>query len=129
MSSVGISSYLANAYLNQLRGVAFTAPSAIYAKLHTGVPGSAGTSSASAVTTRLQVSYSAASSGSISLTGTPPQFNMTTTETLTHVSFWDAATGGNFLWSAALTTSKTVGNGDTYTLSANTVTLAALASD
>lgn len=129
MASVGLSPYLANNWLNLLRGVAFTAPSGVYAKLHTGIPGAAGTANASVVTTRLQVSYSAASSGTISLTGTPPQFNMTATETLTHVSFWDAATGGNFLWSAPLTTSKTVGNGDTYTLSSNTVTLAALASD
>ena len=125
--SVGLSSYVANAWLNLLRGTAFTAPSAVYAKLHIGDPGAAGTAHSSAVTTRLAVTYAAASSGSISLTGTPPQFNMTATETLTHVSFWDASTSGNFLWSAALTTSKTVGAGDTYALSANTVTLAALA--
>lgn len=125
--AVGLSSYLANKWLEMIRGTAFTAPSAIYCKLHTGDPGAAGTSNASAVTTRLAITFAAASGGSISLSGTPPTFNMTTTETLTHVSFWDASTSGNFLWSAALTSSKAVGNGDTYTLSTDTVSFTPIA--
>lgn len=125
--AVGISTYLANAWLNLIRGAAFTAPTAIYAKLHIGDPGGAGTANQSAVTTRLAITFAAASSGSITITGTPPTFNMTASETLSHVSFWDSSSSGNFLWSAALTTTKPVGSGDTYTLSTDTVNLAPIA--
>ena len=127
--TVGLSAYVANGWLNQLRGVAFTAPTAVYAKLHIGDPGAAGTANPSAVTTRVVITYSAASGGSISITGTAPTWNMTATETLSHVSFWDTVgpSGGNFLWSATLASTKSVGSGDTYTLSTETVNLAAIA--
>lgn len=125
--TVGLSSYVANGWLNQLRGVAFTAPAAVYAKLHIGDPGAAGTANPSAVTTRVAITYSAASGGSISITGTAPSWAMTATEVLSHVSFHDATSGGNFLWSAALTSTKSVGAGDTYTLSTENVNLAAIA--
>jgi hypothetical protein len=41
---------------------------------------------------------------------------MTTTETISHISVWDASSAGNFLFSAALTTPKSVNNGDTLNL-------------
>jgi hypothetical protein len=110
-----------------LRGVAFTAPTATYVKLHVGDPGAAAASNASAVTTRVAVTHSAAASGAIAITGTNPSFSMTTTETLTHVSYWDASTAGNFLWSAALTASKAVANGDTFTLNSSALSLTPLA--
>lgn len=121
---------LANAILNHLiHGTAWTQPSAIYIKLHTtaGDPGAAGTSNASAVTTRSQASFSAASSGAIALTGTNPSWSMTSTETIGSISAWDASTGGNFLWSATLSASKSVANGDTLTLTTCGLSLGALA--
>ena len=54
---------LANNWLNMLRGTAFTAPTGVYAKLHIGDPGAAGTNNASAVTTRQAVTFGAASAG------------------------------------------------------------------
>ena len=117
---------LANNWLNMLRAVAFTAPAATYIKLHTGDPGAAGTANASAVTTRQSATFSAASGGAIALSNSPA-FTMTTTETITHISVWDASTAGNLLWTAALTTSKSVVNTDTLTFTTLGVSLSPLA--
>lgn len=126
---VGINtSNLANKMLDHLRGgTAWTQPAGLYVKLHIGDPGSAGTTSPSAVTTRSQATYAAAASGAIALTGTNPSWSMTATETITHVSVWDASTSGNFLWSAALSASKSVVNGDTLTLTSLGFSLTPLA--
>jgi hypothetical protein len=48
-------------------------------------------------------------------------------EVVTHFSVWDASTAGTFLYSLALTTSKTVNTGDTLTWSSGSVSLAPLA--
>jgi hypothetical protein len=45
--------------------------------------------------------------------------------TVTHFGVWDAATAGNFRGSGALTTSKTVNNGDTARFVANALTITA----
>ncbi|AHH20875.1 putative bacteriophage protein [Nocardia nova SH22a] len=119
---------LANKILDHLRGgTAWSQPSGLYVKLHTGDPGSAGTSSPSAVTTRAAATFAAAASGAIALTGTNPQFSMSATESITHVTVWDAATSGNFLWSAQLSASKSVVNGDTLTLTSLAFSLTPLA--
>ncbi len=112
---------LANKWLDMLGATAFTAPAGFWVKLHTGDPGSVGANAASAVATRQSVTWAAASGGSKSQSGTP-SWSMTTTETITHVSFWDASTSGNFLGSAAVTTPRAVVNGDTLNL--NTLTVA-----
>jgi len=117
---------LANQWLNMLRGTAFTAPSATYIQLHTADPGAAGTANTSAVTTRQAATFSAASAGAIALSNSPA-FTMTATETITHISVWDASTSGNFLWSAALTTSKSVVATDTLTFTTLGVSLSPLA--
>lgn len=119
---------LANKVLDHLRGgTAWTQPAGIYVKLHIGDPGSAAASNASAVTTRSQATFSAASAGAIALTGTNPSWSMTATETISHVSVWDASTSGNFLWSAALSASKSVVSGDTLTLTSLGFSLTPLA--
>lgn len=117
---------LANKWLDMLRSVAFTAPTGVFIKLHTGDPGSAGTSNVSAVTTRNQITWSAASSGSLALSSLG-SYSMTTSESITHLSAWDASTAGNFLFSGALTASKTVANGDTLSFTSLTVSLSPLA--
>ena len=97
-----------------------------YIKLHTADPGAAGTTAPSAVTTRASATFSAASAGAIALSNSP-SFTMTTTETITHISVWDASSAGNFLWSAALTTSKSVVNTDTLTFTTLGVSLTPIA--
>jgi hypothetical protein len=121
---------LANAILNNLiNNTSWTAPAAIYAQLHTASPGSAGTTGVSVgSTTRLACTYSAASGGSVALTGNVgPWTNGGTSETLTDVSFWTASTSGTFLWSAAMGSSHAWASGDTFTLTSATVSITPLA--
>lgn len=121
--AVGLSSAnLANKWLDMLAGTAFTAPTTTAVKLHTGDPGSAATANASSVTTRPAVTWAAASAGSKASNNTPSWASWAGTngEVVTHISVWDATTAGNFLFSAALTASKTVNSGDTLNLTALT---------
>ena len=127
--TVGLSTTnLANAMLNGIRNTNF-AVGATYVQIHTSDPGSAGTTGVSAgSSTRSAVTFSAASAGAIALTGTQPSWtNGGTSETITHISVWSASTSGNFLWSAALTTGKTWGSGDTLTLTSCGLSLSPLA--
>lgn len=119
----------AHQWLNWIRGTATTAPSGTFVKLHTGDPGSAGTSNASGTTTRPAVTFSAASAGAIAMSGTAPSWATWAAgnETITHISVWDASSAGNFLFSIALTASKAMTNGDTLTLSTLGVSLTPLA--
>jgi hypothetical protein len=117
---------LANNWLNMLRAVAFTAPAGTFIKLHTADPGAAGATAPSVVTTRQSATFSAAASGAIALSNAPA-FAMTATETITHISVWDAVTVGNLLWTAVLTTAKSVVNTDTLTFTSVSVSLTPLA--
>lgn len=116
----------ANALLNTVNNTSF-AIAATWVQLHTGSPGASGTSNLSAVTTRQQATFSAASSGALALSTSPSPWDMTTNETITDVSVWSLATGGTFYWSAPLSVSKTVANGDTLTLNTCGLSLAPLA--
>lgn len=127
--TVGLSTVnLANAILNGIRGTSFSI-GATYVKPHTADPGAAGaTAAAAGSTTRVVATFSAASGGAIALTGTSPSWtNGGTSETLTHISVWDASTAGNFLWSAALTSSQAWVSTNTFTLTTLGVSLTPLA--
>jgi len=128
--TVGLSTAnLANKWLDMLGGTAFSAPANTYMKLHTGDPGSAGTSNASAETTRKVLTWSAAASGSKAITTTLPSWTpwAAGSETISHVSVWDAASSGNFLYSFALSSSKAVSNGDTFNITSHSISQTPLA--
>lgn len=126
--AVGISSYLAHKLLEHATGkTSFTMPAGCYAKAHTGDPGAAGTSNASSQTTRSAATWGTASAGTIALSNVP-EFTLTGTETISHVSFWDASSSGNFLWSAAASSSKSGGSGDVIRVATAPVSLGTLAS-
>lgn len=74
-------------------------------KLHTGAPGSAGTSNAATNTTRKQVTWGSVTSGAFSNTDSPAWSSgeVTTTENYTHWSCWTASSNGNFGWSGTIT--------------------------
>lgn len=124
---MSISNYLEDAFANSLRGggngVSFTAPANVYAKLHLGDPGEAGTSNAASNTTRQEVTFGASSNGVISLATGGAWTNVSAAETYSHVSLWDNSSAGNCLGSGALAASKTVAIGDNFTLTALTYTL------
>lgn len=126
----GLSPYLANKLLDVVRGVAFTPPAAIYGRLHTGDPGALGTANlAAGDTTRRTVAFAAASGGSIVQSGAVVTFTNTTAtnETVRAVSYWDAPTGGNLMWTRPVPVEKLWGDGDNITLSASSFSLAPLA--
>ena len=128
--AVGLSPALANGWLNTLRNVAYQ-KAAIYAQIHTAIPGAAGTASVAANdTTRKLVGFSAAASGVLSKDGTEVKWTSTQdfSEAVSHISMWDASTAGNFQWSFAATASKTwTTTGDTLTLASCDLSLTPIA--
>lgn len=114
---------VANVFRGAGNGVTFTAPALVYGKLHTGDPGEAGTSNAATETTRQAVGFGASSGGVIALSSGGAWTNVSTAETYSHVSLWDASSAGNCLGSGAMAASKTVAVGDNFTLTALTITI------
>lgn len=126
--TVGLSTTnTANKLLATLTGGTAFSNSATWVELHTADPGSAGTTAVSAVTTRQQATFATPSAGAVALLSSPTAWSMTSTETISHIAVWSASTSGNFLWSAALSVSKSVANGDTLTLTTCGLSLAPLA--
>ncbi len=118
----GFSSTFANALLNVLDNTAPTTYSTIYVELHTADPGTAGTTAVSAgSSTRQSGTFGAASSGTITLSGTPSWTNGGTSETITDIAVWSASTSGTFIFSAQLTASKAWDSGDNLQLSSLSV--------
>jgi hypothetical protein len=118
--TAGLAAAKAASILNVYRATGFTAVTP-YVKLHIGDPGAAGASNASAVTTRNAATFAAPSAGSMAISSIGT-WSMTTSETISHISIWDASTAGNFMESWALTGSVPVVNGSTFSLT--TLTLA-----
>lgn len=116
---------LINAWLNVLRGTTFTGAAGQFVQLHTGDPGSAGTSNVSSVTTRPSLTWAAPSASAIANSNSPQWTNWAGTngEVVTDISIWSANAAGTFYLSIQLTASKTVNTGDTVTLSSASVTL------
>ena len=125
----GISSTFANALLNVLENVAPTLYTNVYFQLHTGAPGAAGTSNVSVgCATRTSTTFAAASAGSIAIAGTPSFTNGGTSETITDVSAWSAASSGTFLFSGAAGTSKAWASADQIQISSLSVAFTPIAS-
>ena len=121
---MSISNYAENKILDHVTGeAAWTMPTTVYVKLHTGDPGESATSNAASETTRKAASWSAASSGSIATDATLEWTNVAATETITHWSLWDASTSGNALWTGALSSSAAVTAGDTFQITSLTLSL------
>jgi len=117
---------------HMLRATASTAPAGNYVRPHIGDPGAAGTSNVPAAehsTPRQSATFAASSSGSCALSNTPTwtAWSGTSGSAISHISIWDAASAGTFLYSVLLTTPKTVTTGDTLTLTSLTVSLAPIA--
>lgn len=109
------SDLVANSFLDAVARATAYSEAGVWVKLHLGDPGSAGTSNAAAETTRQQVTFGSAASGrAISNTAAVEWLNVSTTETYTHISLWDASTAGNFLGRDDLSSSAAVTAGDTF---------------
>ena len=119
---MSISNYAENALLNTFRNTSFSV-STVYLRLHTGDAGEDGTTNLASNSSRQVVSFNAASSGSMASSATVTWTNVSTTETYTHWSAWDASVGGNCLWTGALSASAAVTAGDTFEITSLTLTL------
>ena len=121
---MSISNYAELKILEHTTGkTAWTIPSNVYVKLHTGDAGEAGTTNAASETTRKVAAWATAASGSIATSATLEWTNVAATETYTHWSLWDAVTSGNCLWTGALSSSAAVTAGDTFQITALTLSL------
>lgn len=118
------SNFLENKILDHtLRGVAgaYTAPTTIYVGLFTASPTdtNTGTEVSGGSYARQTITFgSAASNGSISNTATVT-FPTATGNwgTITHIGLFDNSTGGNLMYWGAVTTSKSISSGDTFSIS------------
>lgn len=121
---MSISNYAELKILEHTTGkTSWTMPSTVYVKLHLGDPGEDCTSNAAANTSRQSASWATAASGAIATSATISWTNVSTTETYSHWSLWDASTSGNPLWSGALSSSAAVTAGDTFQITALTLSL------
>lgn len=117
----GLSTANANLALNAAVGT-----NAAFAQLHTGAPGSAGTTAVASVTTRPAVTWASASGASVAANGTLPSWTSwagTNGQVITDLSFWSASSAGTFGLSAPLGSSVTMNTGDSLTLTSVTVTI------
>lgn len=122
--AVGLAATVANAFLDALGNASnYTAPTAFWLNLHTGDPGSAGTANAATETTRKQVSFGAASGGTISNDAAVTWTSVSGTEDYTHWSAWTASTAGTFLCSGTVT-ANAVTTGDTFEIPIGDIDLA-----
>lgn len=122
----GLSDNQENAVLNSVfRGVAYTVPTTpIKVSLHTQDPTDTGT--VGEVTggsyARQSVTFGAASAGVIANSGSVDFAGMPA-GTVTHVGLWDSSGTPVFLGGGALTASKTVSAGDTFSLPVSDLTV------
>lgn len=121
---MSISNYAELKILEHTTGkTAWTMPTTVYVKLHTADPGEDCTTAAATNATRQAATWAAAATGSIATSATITWTNVSTTETYSHWSLWDASTAGNPLWSGALSSSASVTAGDTFQITSLTLSL------
>lgn len=120
--ATGISSYLANAWLDALGNNTSFAVTTVYVKLHVGDPGANGTSNAATETTRKAASFAAASTGAIASDAAITWTNIAGSQDATHFTAWDNETAGNFLFSGTITANAYTA-GDTFAISSGALTV------
>jgi hypothetical protein len=118
------SDLVANSWLDALCRNTSYSEAAVWVKLHLGDPGAAGTANPAAETTREQATFgAAATSRAIANTAAVEWLAVSTTEIYTHVSLWDASSGGNFLGSDDLSSSAAVTSGQDFDIPAGDLTM------
>jgi hypothetical protein len=123
--ATGLAAAIAQSMLNALcRNVAWVQPAGFFLKLHTADPGAAGATAAFGDATRQSATFApAATDGTITTSADVNWTNLTAAGTVTHVSFWSAASGGTYLGSDDLATPRTLAIGDNFTILAGDVDL------
>lgn len=119
--ATGLSSYLANKFLDAVGNATSYSAANVYVKLHIGDPGSAATANPATETTRKSVSFGAASSGGITSDADISWTNISGSEDATFFSAWDSLTAGNFLFSGTIAGNAYTA-GDTFTIPSGSLT-------
>lgn len=91
-------------------------------KLHTAAPGAAGTTAAATETTRKQVTWAAASGGSVANSAQVQWTSIAGSQDATDFSAWTASTAGTFGFSGTITANAYTA-GDTYTIAIGGLTV------
>ena len=120
--ATGLSTYLANAFLDSLGNATAFSVTTAYVKLHTADPGANGTANPATETTRKSVSFAASSGGAIASDAAITWTNIAGSEDATYFTAWDASTNGNFLFSGTITGNPYTA-GDTYTIASGALTV------
>lgn len=131
------SNYLENELINLIcRGIAFAPPAKTYVALHTSNPGDTGANEVSTSVYPAYIRKDAANGGAQADAWTAPSdgvvknalqliypmYDGSGPMTVTHFSVWDAETGGNMLFHAPLSSSRTINNGDVFVADAQKLT-------
>ena len=111
----GLSSSAATSILDAIGNNTSYAVATPYIQLHTGAPGSAGTTAVATETTRKLVSFGAASAGTLSNDAAITWTSVAGTEDYTHWTLWTASSAGTFIASGTMTANAVV-TGDTFTI-------------
>jgi hypothetical protein len=122
--TTGVTAAVANGWLD---GTFATAT--CFVKLHTADPGAAGTTGAAAGdATRKQATMAAASGGSKAMTSMASSWtNVSTSETLSHISLWTASSAGTFNGSGALSSTQAWVNTNTFSLTSLSIAITPIA--
>lgn len=124
------SDYLENEILDHVLGKGtrdFTSPANLFVSLYTSNPNDddSGTEVSGTNYARTAVTFGAASSASASNSAdvTFPAAGAGGYGTVTHIGIHDASSAGNLLFHGAVTTSKTIDEGDTFQISSGNLTV------
>jgi len=120
---MALSELVINSFLDALGNATAYSEAGVWVKLHIGAPGTAGANNPAATTTRMQASFAPAATKSMTTDADILWSNVANAETISHVSLWDASTGGNFLGEQALAASKVLAVGDNFRIPAGSLTV------
>lgn len=121
-----MSNYLETALVNAvLRNTSYTSPTTVYVGLFTSDPTDAGsgTEVSGGSYVRKAMAFSSPSNGATS-NSSAVEFDQATASwgTVTHFGLFDASSSGNLLLHGALTTSKTIDDGDVFKFATSALT-------
>lgn len=119
--ATGLSSFLADKFLDAVGNATAYSATNVYVKLHVGDPGSAGTSNPATETTRKIASFAAASAGVLTSDAALTWTNIAGSQDATFFSVWDNLTAGNFLFSGTISGNSYTA-GDTYVIESGSLT-------
>lgn len=120
--ATGLSSYLANKFLDAVGNATAYSAANVYVKLHIGEPGANGTANPATETTRKSISFSAASAGGLTSDADVSWENISGSEDATFFTVWDNLTAGNFLFSGTVAGNAYTA-GDTFTIPSGSLTV------